>query len=394
MTINKIKENVFYCGSKDRERRLFDQLVPLPEGTTYNSYLIIGSEKTALIDTTYPPKINEYVKNLQDSNITKIDYIIANHGEQDHSGALPVLTQTYPDAKIVTNAKCKEIIQEMLNITDEKFLIINDQEELSLGDKTLQFIIAPWVHWPDTMFTYLQEDKMLFTCDFLGAHYTSVDLFSDDSEKLKIAAKRYYAEIMMPFRTFAAKHLQTVKAMDIEMICPSHGPIYQNPSFIYDLYEDWTKNEVENLVIIPYVSMYESTKKMAVYLSEKLGEKGVKTILFDTVTEDHGELAMYMVNAATVVLAASMVLAGAHPAMISAAYLISALRPKIKNLGIIGSYGWGGNLTGKIEEMFSLLKPEKLDYVVIKGVPKEADCKKLNALAEQIFLKHKELGIL
>ena len=385
MNLSLIKNNVYYCGMKDKERRLFDELVPLPEGTTYNSYLVIGSEKTALIDTTYPPKIDAFISKLEDNGINNIDYIIANHGEQDHTGALPTLVKKYPNAKIVTNQKCRDIIKDMLDVSDDKFLIINDKEELSLGDKTLQFIMAPWVHWPDTMFTYIKEDNII---------YTSWELFADNSKELECAAKRYYAEIMMPFRSFSAKYLKLVKEMNVEMILPSHGPVYNKPEFIFDLYTEWTKDSIDNLVVIPYVSMYESTKKMADHLTKKLEEKGIQVILFDTVGEDHGELAMHVVNAATVVLAASMVLAGPHPTMVTTAYLLSALRPKFKNLSIIGSYGWGGNLTGKLEDMFTLLKPEKLEYVIVKGCPKQDAYEKLDALAESIYQKHKELGLL
>ncbi len=394
MNFHLIKNNVYYCGIKDKERRLFDEIVPLPEGTTYNSYLVVGSEKTALIDTTYPPKVDEFISKLEKNDVKKIDYIVANHGEQDHTGALPKLLEKYPKAKIITNQKCHDIISDLLDVDDNKFIIIGDKEEISLGDKTLQFMITPWVHWPDTMFTYIKEDKLLFTCDYFGAHYTSWELFADNSEELKSSAKRYYAEIMMPFRSFAAKYLKMVKEMDVDMILTSHGPIYKEPKFILDLYEDWTKESVDNLVVIPYVSMYESTKKMADHLAQKLREKGIDVILFDAVGEDHGELAMSIVNAATIVLAASMVLAGPHPLMVTTAYLIGALRPKFKFLSIIGSYGWGGNLTGKLEDMFTMLKPEKLDYVTVKGCPREDAYKKLDNLAELIYQKHKEIGLI
>lgn len=394
MKLNLIKNNIFYCGVKDKDRKLFDQLVPLPQGTTYNSYLVVGSEKTALIDTTYPPKINELITNLDENGIKKIDYIIANHGEQDHTGALPTLIKIYPDAKIITNEKCKNIIVDMLHVSEGKFIVINDGDEVPLGDKTLKFILAPWVHWPDTMFTYIKEDKMLFTCDFLGAHYTSYELYSDNSPALEASAKRYYAEIMMPFRTFAAKYVQLIKSMEIDMILPSHGPIYKDFQFIVDLYEDWTSDKVDNLVVIPYVSMYDSTKLLAEHLTKSLKDKGINVELMDVVNGDHGDLAMKLVNAATVVLGSSMVLAGPHPEMISTAYLIALLRPKMKNLGIIGSYGWGGNLTGKLEEMFATLKPEKFDYVVIKGAPKEEDFKKIDNLADAILTKHKDMNLI
>ncbi len=394
MKIVLIKNNVFYCGTKDKERKLFDQLVELPQGTSYNSYLVVGSEKKALIDTTYPPTIEKLIETLEENDIKNIDYIIANHGEQDHSGALPVLLKKYPDVKIVTNEKCAGIIKDMLHVDDDKFIIIKDNDEISLGDKTLKFIFAPWVHWPDTMFTYLKEDKMLFTCDFLGAHYTEFDLFSDNSPELEDAAKRYYAEIMMPFRSFVSKYIKIIDSMDADMILPSHGPIYKDCSFILDLYRDWASDRVDNLVVIPYVSMYESTKLMAEHLAKKLKEKEIEVELIDIVSTCHGDLAMKIVSTATIILACSMVLAGPHPLMFSTAYLISALRPKMKFFGIIGSYGWGGNLAGKLEEMFALLKPEKLDYVIIKGAPKEEDYKKLDELAETIYLKHKTAGLL
>lgn len=394
MSFEKIKENIYYCGEKDSERRLFDQLVPLPEGTTYNSYLIKGSDKVALIDSTYPPKIENFIKTLKENGINKIDYFISNHGEQDHSGAYPRLLEEYPEAKIVTNPKCKDSIVNMLNVDESKITVIADKEELSLGDKTLQFIFTPFVHWPDTMFTYLKEDNMLFTCDYLGAHYTSGGIYADNSKNLETAAKRYFAEIMMPFRSFANKYLGWIREMNPSMILPSHGPVYKEPQFILDLYEKWTGPILDNTVLIPYVSMYESTEKMVKYLAKKLEEKDIKAILFDTVDEDHGELAMTSVMVATIVLAAPMVLAGPHPSMITTSYLLSIIKPKFKNLAIVGSFGWGGKLVEPLENMFSLTKPNRLTDVLVKGFPKSCDCTKLDALADEIYQSHKELGLI
>lgn len=393
MTLKEIKNNIFYCGLNHRERRLFDELIPLPMGTTYNSYLIKGSEKTVLIDTMYPPKADEYIEKLEKAGIEKVDYIICNHGEQDHTGALPKVLKKYPQAIILTNPKCKEIIQEMIHIQEDKFQIVADNEEISLGDKTLQFIYAPWVHWPDTMFTYAKEDKIMFTCDFLGSHSPFEGLYGEENEKLLLAAKRYYAEIMMPFRNFCKKYTEKLKSMDIDMICTSHGPIYKNPEFILKAYEEWTSDDVKNEVIIPYVSMYESTKEMVDYLAEKLSDKGIKVKPFNIIDEDLGELAMELVEAATIVFGSSMVLAGPHPAAVPAAYLTGILRPKIKFISFIGSYGWGGNLTGKLEETLSGVKAERLEPVIIKGKPKTEDFEKLDVLAEAIYNKHKEIGL-
>lgn len=391
MSINKIVENIFAFGSKDPERRLFDQLIPLPEGTTYNNYLVKGSEKVALIDTMYPKKIDEFIQKLDENGVKTIDYIISNHAEQDHSGALPVLLEKYPDAIIVTNAKCKEIIECMLHVDSTRFQVIADGEELSLGDKTLQFIIAPWVHWPDTMFTYVKEDKVLFTCDYLGAHYTQGGVMADYSDNLKDAAKRYYAEIIMPFRTLAAKYLEKVKALNPSIIAPSHGPVYDKPSFILDLYADWTSDKVKNVVLIPYVSMYESTKILVDRLTAGLKSKDIGVIPFDLIEEDEGELAMHLVDCAGVVIGASMVLAGPHPKAVCATYLINAIRPKLKFYSIVGSYGWGGSLTGIIESLFTCIKPEKLDYVIVKGKPHDEDLNRIDNLVSEIAEKIKEI---
>ena len=211
MPEKKIKNNIFYVGAADKDRRIFDQLIPLPDGTTYNSYIIIGSEKIALIDTVDASVPEVILKNLMDLNISRIDYIIAHHGEQDHSGSIPDVLKAYPMAKVVTNAKCKSELMDLLLISEDKFIVIQDGEEVSLGDKTLRFIFAPWVHWPETMLTYLPEDKILFSCDFLGAHYPADNLFLEDVKEIYKPAKRYFAEIMMPFRTSIRKNLEKIK---------------------------------------------------------------------------------------------------------------------------------------------------------------------------------------
>ena len=393
MTLKEIKNSIFYCGLNHRERKLFDELIPLPMGTTYNSYLIKASEKTVLVDTMYPAKADEYLARLEKAGIDKIDYVVANHGEQDHSGTLPKLIKKYPEAIILTNPKCKEIIQEMLHIEDEKFQLITDGEEISLGDKTLKFIFAPWVHWPDTMFTYIKEDKIIFTCDFFGAHLPFENVFAAENAETLKSAKRYYSEIMMPFRNFCKKYIQMLKVMDIEMILTSHGPVYKNPKFIMDAYEAWTADECKNEVIIPYVSMYESTKEMVDYMCEKLSEKGMDVKPFNVAEEDLGELAMELVDACTVVFGSSMVLGGPHPAAVTAAYITGILRPKVKCVSFIGSYGWGGILTDKLEQALSAVKCEKLPPVTVKGKPKQEDFEKLDVLIEEIYQKHKALGL-
>ena len=390
MKFQEIKNNIFYCGLNDCDRRIFDELIPLEHGTSYNSYLVKGSEKTAIIDTMYPPKTKEYLKRFSENNIGKVDYIIANHGEQDHSGSIPALLEKYPNAIVLTNPKVAENIKNMLFVPEEKIQIIADGEEISLGDKTLKFIFAPGVHWPDTMFTYIKEDNVIFTCDFLGAHYTFTDIFAPESKELEKSAKRYYAEIRM----MCKKYTKMIKEMNVDMILPSHGPVHKNPNYILDLYTDWTSDTPKNLVALPYVSMYESTKEMIDYLSNKLEAKGIKTFKFDIVDDDLGDLAMALVDAATIVMGTSMVLAGPHPMTVNVAYLAAVLRPKAKFTSLLGSYGWGGKLFDLIAQILTPLKLDIIEPLQIKGKPKEEDFKKLDEMAEIIYEKHKSIGII
>ena len=382
--MKEIANNIFYCGEKHPERSIFDQLIPLPQGTTYNSFLVKGSEKTALIDTMYPPLMDRLMATLEGK---EVDYIIANHGEQDHSGALPSLLKKFPNAIIITNAKCKELLMYEHHIDENKFQVIQDKETLSLGDKTLEFHLTPWVHWPDTMFTFIKEDKVLFPCDFLGAHHTDGEIFADNSKELEISAKRYYAEIMMPYRTFCKKYVALIDELAPKIICPSHGPIYKEPSFILNLYKKWVSDDVEKKVLIPYVSMYNSSYEMAQRLNERLQKAGIETVLADLVHTDEGEVAMELVDAGAVVLACSMVLAGPHPKAVYVAYLMNLIKPKMKYFSILGSFGWGGRLTETIESLMPMVKAEKLDYIVIKGKPTQQDLERVDKLAEDLIEK-------
>ncbi len=394
MKFQEIIKDVYYCGLNDTERPIFDELIPLEHGTSYNSYLIKGLEKVAIIDSMYPPMIDEYFKNLDENGVTKVDYIIANHGEQDHSGALPRLLEKYPEAMVVTNATCKGNLISMLHLDENRIMIVAAGDELSLGNKTLSFTPAPNVHWPDTMFTYIKEDKLLFTCDFLGAHYTFDDVIAKPSEELTKSAKRYYAEIMMPFRVMCKKYLQVIKEMDVEIILPSHGPVYKDPKYILDLYSDWTSDLGKNLVALPYVSMYGSTKEMIEYLSEKLNKKGIDTVKYDIIRGDLGDLAMTLIDATTIVMGTSMVLAGPHPASVNIAYLASVLKPKAKFASFVGSYGWGGKLFDILGELLAKLKLDIIEPVQVKGKLTKEDYSKLDIMVEAIVEKHKSVGLL
>ena len=392
--MRQLKPNVYAVGAVDWDRRLFDELIPLPDGTSYNAYLIKGDEKTALLDTVDPTKTDVLIDNLVNVGTDRIDYIIAHHAEQDHSGSIPDILMLYPAAKVVTNPKCKGMLIDLLNIAEDKFVTIEDGQTLSLGDKTLQFVYIPWVHWPETMSTYLQEDKIFFPCDFFGSHLATSSLFVDDEAVVYESAKRYYAEIMMPFRGQIIKNLEKIKDLQIDIIASSHGPVYDKPEFIIKAYKDWVSDRVKNEVILPYVSMHDSTRKMVEHFVDALIERGITVRQFKLSATDIGKLAISLVDAATIVIGSPTVLTGAHPLTAYAAILTNALRPKTRFASIIGSYGWGGRMVEQLTGLLSNLKIELLEPVVAKGYPKDDDFAALDKLADQILAKHKELRII
>jgi flavorubredoxin len=388
-----LRPSVYAVGAIDFDARLFDRLIPLPDGTSYNSYLIKGTEKTALLDTVDPTKTEVLLGNLSKAGVNQLNYIIAHHAEQDHSGSLPKLLTMYPDAKVVTNPKCKGMLTDLLDIEDDNIITVEDGGELSLGDKTLRFIYLPWVHWPETMGSYLVEDKILFSCDFFGAHLASSNLFADDEAVVYESAKRYYAEIMMPFRRQITNNLKKLSGLPIDLIAPSHGPVHKRPEFILEAYKDWTSDQVKNEVILPYVSMHGSTAAMVAHFVDALIERGITVRQFELSTIDIGKLAIALVDAATVVIGSPTVLAGPHPTAAYAAFLANSLRPKTRFLSIIGSYSWASNMVEQLTGMMTNLKAVILDPVVVKGYPKSDAFGSLDRLADEILAKHKEIGI-
>ena len=390
MKARNITQSVTWLGAVDWDRRLFDSLIPLPDGTSYNAYLIQGSQKTALLDTVDPAMAEVLLAQLED--VGSIDYLVSHHAEQDHSGTLPMVLEKFPQAKVVCSTKAQSMLMDLLQLPEDSFLPVEDGQKISLGDKSLQFIYTPWVHWPETMVTYLQEDKILFSCDFFGSHIATSELYVSDQGRVFEAAKRYFAEIMMPFRKQIAKNLDKLKDLDISMIAPSHGQIYPEPSFIMNAYQDWVHGTPRNTVVLPYVSMHGSTKVMVDHLVAALVERGVRVEQFNLAVTDIGKLAITLVDAGSIVLGTPTIHAGPHPYAAYAALLANALRPKARFVSIIGSYGWGGKTIDTLAGMISNLKVEVLDPVLCKGLPQEQDLQALDALADSIAAKHKEQG--
>ena len=391
MKPREILPHVFLMGAVDWDRRLFDALIPLPDGTSYNAYLVEGSEKTALIDTVDPAM--RHVLAAQLDEIPKIDYIISHHAEPDHSGSLGLVLERYPQAQVICSAKAKQMLIDHLDLPPDRITTVADGETLSLGDKTLQFIYTPWVHWPETMVTYLPEARILFTCDFFGSHLATNELDADETRVYE-PAKRYFAEIMMPFGNFIQKNLEKLAGYEIGLIAPSHGPIYKRPAFILDAYCEWVAGPPRNLVVIPYVSMWGSTQKLVERLVSALTERGVRVEQFNLAAADVGKLAMELVDAATLVLGTPTVLNGPHPLAAYAAILANALKPKLRFASLVGSYGWGGKAAEQVLALVPNLKVEVLDPVFCKGLPREDDLAAVDRLAAAIASKHKEHGFL
>jgi flavorubredoxin len=390
MAVREILPGIEAVGVIDWHRMAFDNLMDLPDGTTYNAYVVRGSEKTALIDTVEAEFDEEYVTNLIRAKIDSVDYIVSNHAEQDHSGSLPLLLELFPMARVVTTEKGKELLCSMVLIEEERIMTVEENDSLSLGDKTLVFYPMPWVHWPETMVTWVPEDRILFSCDLFGSHLATSDVFSDGSSRLHEAAKRYFAVIMQPFRGKIRGYLDAVDALAPAVIAPSHGPVYRDPAEILSLYRDWSSEEGKNLVVIPFVSMHNSTQWMVERLVDALIQRGIQVRPYDLGTASPGMIAMDLIDATTIVIGTPTVHFGPHPKAAHIAFLTNILKPKARYLGVIGSFGWGGKTVQALSDMMPKLSAEMLEPVYIKGKPGEQDLVAIINLADEIYKRHQD----
>ena len=384
MAVQQLTDGIISVGVQDWDRRSFDEFMELPDGTSYNSFLVIGTEKAALIDTSDPDKYAEFFQNLDESGVERLDYVVINHGEQDHSGLLPDVLERHPQAMVVTNAKCKGLLIDHLHVPEDKFMVVNDNDTLDLGGKALQFLLAPWVHWPDTMFTYVVQDKVLFTCDFLGSHMATTSLFVEDHAKTYVDAKRYYAEIMMPFKRMIPKYIKRIRELGPSIIVPSHGPAHRDPDFILNAYEKWVNGPLQRVVLIPFVSMHHSTRMMVDYLVDKLIDHGIDSIPMNLAHCEMGQFAMHLVEAAAVVFATPTFLVGPHPFVLQAATITGLLKPRTRVVGFMGSYGWGSKAMAMLKDQLKMVKAEFLEPVMVKGMPTDATFSALDAMALHI----------
>jgi flavorubredoxin len=388
--VTELATKVYWVGIRDWNRRLFDALIPLPRGTSYNSYLVIGSSKKALIDTANPgfeKELDEKIRKITDP--TEIDYVVMNHAEPDHAGCIPFLMGINKRARLVTSTQGARMARTFYKVPDERILSVRDQETISLGDKTLRFIEAPMLHWPETMFTYLQEDRILFPCDFFGSH-SAGGMYDDEIDDLLVHAQRYFGEIMMPFRLMGQKALEKIKNVEIKMIAPSHGPVHRNPDRILNAYKKWVNGETKRKAIVVYATMWHSTEKMIKPVVETLASEGIETAVYDLTVSDIGDIAKDLVDSKAIVLGAPTVLGGVHPLAVYATYLTKALRPPLKFGLVLSSYGWGGGAVKHVQEILGSTKLELVGAMEINGPPSEDDTRKITELATMLARKIRE----
>ena len=382
-----LAENVYYVGVKDPDKRLFDSLIPLPQGTTYNSYLVKGAEKTALIDTVSPGFEQELESRINQIHaIEDLDYVVMNHAEPDHAGAIPYVLGSCPRAKLVVSSMGAKAAKTYFNVPDERIHTVSDGDEISLGDKTLRFIEASMLHWPETMFTYIPETKTLFPCDFLGLH-TAYGLYDDQVPEMLQYAKRYFGEIMMPMRAMGERALAKIADLDIELIAPSHGPIHRNPEKILEAYGNWASGATTDKALVVYVTMWRSTEKMAKHIAETLEENGVEAPLYNLTYADIGDIARDLVDARGIVLGTPTVLGKMHPLAVYASHLVKILKPPLKYGAVVSSYGWSKGALTHASEVLGPTGLEVVGALEVNGPPGAGDYLELTKIGEDLAKK-------
>jgi flavorubredoxin len=374
---------VRWVGVDHPERRVFDELIPLPDGTSYNAWLVRGETRTALIDTVEPEFGARLLANLSAAGVERLDYVVCNHAEQDHSGSLPLVLAQYPEARVVTNRRCADMLVDLLDVPRERVQVVGEDDALDLGGVSLRFLITPWVHWPETMLTWCPEVRALFPCDFFGAHLPCQGL-SRSWDEVAEAAHLYYATIMAPFGNHVRKHLARVRELQPAWLFPSHGPAHADPAPVLAAHQGWASGPTGPKVLLAYVSMHGSTRLLVQGLAERLAARGVPHVAVDLGGFQMGRLAIELLDSSMLVLGASNVLNAPHPAALLALALLEGLKPPATLAAVLGSYGWNGKPLDDLAQRLAAAKLELLPSVLTKGLPKAETQGQLDALADAI----------
>jgi anaerobic nitric oxide reductase flavorubredoxin len=388
-----LAEGINWVGVVDWNLRDFHGYVTR-RGATYNAYLI-SDEKTALVDTVKYLFSTELLRNISEiTNPEKIDYIIINHVEMDHSSSLPIIAEHAKNATILASARGKDAIIEHYG-ADFRIETVKTGDELKLGKRTLRFVEAPMLHWPDSMFTYVVEDKILMPNDAFGQHLATSQRFDDevDEHVLMEEAAIYYANILMPVAPLITRKIQEITQMGIApaMIAPSHGIIWRSsPSKIIKAYLDWSAGLSRNKVVVVYDTMWGSTDKMARTIVEGAISEGVEVKLLKLRASELSEVVTEILDAKAVVVGSPTLNNQMFPTLSSFLTYITGLKPKGKLWSFFGSYGWGG---GAVKGMIETVKKAGFDVlepgIEVKYVPDQEDLKKCFEFGRQIAAKIK-----
>ena len=357
----EVKPNIYWTGVLDYDIRVFDIVMYTEYGTTYNAYLIKGKEKIALIEIAKEQFFDEFLARVKEiCDPAAIDYIITNHTEPDHSGSLARLLAINPDAEIIGSQSAIKFLRDITNMK-YKERVVKEGDTLDLGGKTLRFIMAPFLHWPDTMYTYCEEDKVLFTCDSFGCHYCSDKIFNDAIGEDFLDAYQYYFDVIMgPFKPYVLQALDKIKDLPIEMICTGHGPVLRaNIPQYMEMYRQWAAPHIPERpsVAIPYVTSYGYTRKLAESIADGVRQAGdIDVALYDLVAEGMDEAVTAAGSADGILIGSPTLIGDTLPPIWK---LLAELNPVIhkgKLAGAFGSYGWSGEAIGNIEDRFKQLR--------------------------------------
>jgi len=366
----KIKENIYWVGAIDWDVRNFHGYLT-QRGTTYNAYLIID-EKITLIDTVKPQFYDEMIKRISRViNPEKIDYIISNHVEMDHSGGLPKLMEIAKNATILTSPKGQQGLKSHYK-KDWKFKTVKSGDTLNLGKRNINFVLTPMVHWPDNMVGYLAEDKILFSNDAFGQHLASSERF-DDKLPIQIVleeAKKYYGNIVLPYGNQVAKALEAVSGLDVEIIAPSHGAIWRlHISEIIECYKKWSANKTEDVAVIVYDTMWNSTEKIAYAVQSAFEAKGITTKMRNLKTNHISDVITDVVTAKYICVGSPTLNNNMLPTVAAFLTYLKGLAPKNRVGLAFGSYGWGGQSIDQVEDVLESCGFDLLDQIKIQFIP-------------------------
>ncbi|MBZ9688351.1 FprA family A-type flavoprotein [Clostridium estertheticum] len=357
MQTTKLKDNIYWIGVNNPELRVFDIIMETKKGTTYNSY-IIDDEKVAIIDCVKDGYFEEFLGKIKGViGERKVDYIIVQHTELDHSGSLAKFLEVYPEAVVVASNAAIKYLKE---ITNKGFNSKPALEEISLGKNTLKFISAPNLHWPDTIFTYVKEEKILFTCDVMGCHYSPVNCITDGCSGDYFDEMKYYFDVIMgPFKKFINMGLDKIKDLEFDIIAPSHGPIHVDDAKMYvDLYREWAKIEEikEKNVQIFYVSAYGNTEKLGKYLAEKINENGIKAEAHEITSMNLSDIVELIEKASGIMIGSPTINQDAVKPAWDVLSLVCAITNRGKAAAAFGSYGWSGEGVPMLTQRLKSLK--------------------------------------